>query len=212
MSTTINTYVYLDKIPLDAIFDLVTAGIKEAQPQRDVRMLGSGIGGMYQFLFKGENDAQRILTLHARCHGDLPGKEELSEDGIEIEGAMVKDNTGLVMTIGATGCGLDVSKSVARAVSSLGPVVMRNEAEMGEPLFVPHAGERPSVREVLEEFDVSLYEASNIVSSLHLGGWDDETGLRDVIEDLSRDKEASAVVKRGSFRDAFTQTEDAPSL
>ena len=62
MSTTINTYVYLDKIPLDAIFDLVTAGIKEARPQRDVRMLGSGIGGIYQFLFKGENDAQRVLT------------------------------------------------------------------------------------------------------------------------------------------------------
>lgn len=179
MSATVNTYVYSEKQPLDAIIQTVRAAAAHAAGIKPlaVKLSATSIDGVYQFHFDDNGD-DRILTLHTRCSCDLPTSSTL-EDQVQDSRITETDNEGLVLTIGSWGRGLQISKEIATALSFLGPVVMLDEAN--EELGYFQAREDLMIEEVMKRYEFSAYDAAELLGALRRGGVTGPEGLEEKI-------------------------------
>lgn len=197
MGSTVNTYVYTESEPLDAILWIVrrAAAFVSGQSPSAVKLSGSPIDGMYQFSFDDNGD-DRVLTLHTRCSSDLPSASML--EGVPPDARIAEDgNEGLVITIGAWGRGRQIAHEVGTALSFLGAVVSEDESNDEENYYLGR--DVMSVEEVMKRYDLSAHQAAETLTSLRRGGASVPDGLEERVRAACANMTVSERTEAGGF-------------
>lgn len=182
MSSTLNTYVYTDSEPLDAIIEIVRRSVAAVAMirQDNVKVIGSVVDGMYQFCFDDRGD-DRVLTLHTRCSCDLPNREQLG-DLFDEEVVKESDNEGLVITIGSWGRCREISNEVANALSFLGKAFMLDEKREEDEGYFRNTDDL-SIEDLIKRYGYSVYDALGFLGAVRRGGGPVPEGLEEELSE-----------------------------